>query len=122
MQIKAQVMSDKMRTFPDKKNDNKPKTVRNLCLMDLDPTGHRMTKPVNVSVPLDDKVAGPAGQGTLLDAVVMASIERIDFLPWTIGVGKTPEIGFEVVLTEILGFQNMTPVAAVNGNGKAAAK
>lgn len=107
MQIRAQIMSDEMRTYTDKKT-NQPKTVRTLCLMDLDDVGPRMTKPVNVTIPLDDKVAGPAGQSDLKDAVVLASIEDISFLPWTVGqANRQPEIGFRVKLTSILGFQRL---------------
>lgn len=110
MQIKAIVIDDTLREYTDKKT-NQVKQVRNLCLMDMD-DARRMTKPVNITIPLDDRIAGKAGESSIRDCLIVATITDLSVLPWN------NEIGFRAELLSIVG--HMGVIAPATATAKTA--
>jgi hypothetical protein len=113
MTLKAHVLDDTLRSWTDKTTGNQ-KTIRNLCLTDMDPA-RRYLKPVNIGIAMDDPIAGPGGQTSLRDMMVTVSIHSIEVLPWS----KTGEIGFRADLLSVGGNFVEQPVVPQAGGKKA---
>ncbi len=90
MKILALVIDDEVKKYKDKKT-GEDKTTRTLHVVDKDPE-KRLKTMVKLSIPLDDRVAGPHDQSNIRDCVITASIDRIQQFEWDSSLGFSGEV------------------------------
>jgi hypothetical protein len=89
MKITALVIEDEVKQYVTK--EGKPAQRRTLHLVDKDPEKRLLTM-VKLGIPMDDKVAGPAGQASIRDTVITASISKITQFEWDKSLGFDGEV------------------------------